>query len=1841
MPDDDLTIEDSIDGEESTQSPFAAGLPIQDALGQLRLRLLDLTGRNRLINFKNGPGKTIQFVDSDFNAAFERLAGDNPRGLIFDFVPEPNRADWETKNGRLARPDAKIYAGRLGRSISYELSATSPGSGTRTRQVSTTLRTLYYADELGKHGRKLAREAKLAVEETGSNMLHLVFGFLEFPDTPGSDKLYQAPLLCVPVNLSISDEGKYSTFTVNSSGEELAENLSLVEKIKRDFGLNLPTYLDEEGESAHSYLRRVGEVVKELPGWKVQHRVTLSLLSFANMLMVKDIDPNTWADGQGTSALLNHPLIRQVFEGSGTSASEPTYAGEYDIDTHPRGDLPLIYDADSSQHSALIDVLEGKNRVIEGPPGTGKSQTITNIIAAALQAGKTVLFVAEKLAALEVVKSRLEQAGLEQFVLELHSNKTNKKRVLEDLERRLAMKAPRLDALPEQLQQLGEKRDELRAHMHVMASKDGNSLGLTLHQVMWRAELNRLRCGASAALVANLQFPAALGTTPAQFLALSDSLKYAAEQFDAVENFDESHPFWGFFPSGLGPEDTIPIQQVFAKFEMSFSAFRDGLNQALSLLGTNDVTFTSETALKLIAVLSELAPANPDEVNFSLLPSIFSAKDPLGRESLKTLRELEAGQEYLAALEKLRDKLLIGAFPLTIEELQHSESIVKELETLGLAKCDFSQLTNLYAQLKSATDVAPAAMEELGRVAELFRVPFEGTPEEVQQVLAIRAALESAPLNLLHLRHPELNESSAITSLTRSFAEAKEILALGRALDDNLYMDSVPAEAEVSDAVNTLREGDRWYRILQAPWRKAVNTHKKLTRSKGKKFSSQERLVELESVRQYCRRRLAWEADPNVKRFSARSFDGYSTPFDDLISVAGWIKEISTALADNRVPDSIFNPMTIERVDVIALLEKSRRVRTALAALDTLMLVARVVLKAAPEIAARIDELPWRQRIFECSSTVETLQIAVAFLGTRAKPEVTAMQAGAAMAKAIDIPNLAASLASHQGGMELFGDSYRGRDTLLATAFAAHTYGTLLLNASLPPSIEKILLSAESVANYVAIEESIIAINTGWQDLVEFERALKLYGEMNVRLWAGTGTENLSELVDGLVNRTSMAITKMPALLSWAQYVEARQVCWKAGLSDFLSHVESGTLLSCQLLPAFGYRFYAAIAEQTFRTNNKLRLFSGTRHAAVRKDYAVLDRDVIRLRGAQVARDCIRSSAPPQGYGGVRVDDKSELRLLEHLIPQQRPRVPLRKMLVRAGRAIQALKPCFMMGPQAVAQFLQPGQLHFDIVIMDEASQLKPEQALGAIARGTQLVVVGDPKQLPPTSFFSRMATPEDDGDSGKGAAAVDAESILDVCISHFHPVRTLRWHYRSQHESLIAFSNQFFYRGNLVVFPSPFGKSKELGLRYHYVREGIYENQMNLVEARRVVDAAASHILERPQISLGIVTLNVKQRDLIAEMLEQRLKSVDGADAFRDAWKARGMDLFVKNLENVQGDERDCIMISTTFGKPATAGVVRQNFGPISRSGGWRRLNVLFTRAKKSVVVFSSMRPEDIVVDNSTPEGTKALRNYLQFARDNVLPQNEETDLPPDSDFEIAVLDVLRAKGYEVVPQLGVAGFRIDIAVRHPDFKSGFLAAIECDGASYHSGISVRDRDRIRQEILEGLGWRGRIWRIWSTDWFRNPQQETDRLLSFLSELRLLPLPSDDDESEVDDFAVDVEADGEEATPSGQRPEDELVLKTEEDEVEVECGDLISYCNTEEPAHIYAVKITSTQTNFELGLVAEGTPLAQVLLGASEGDEVVLRVPGKKSATLRILSVRRKLSDDSTHSQPTTLALG
>jgi transcription elongation GreA/GreB family factor len=299
----------------------------------------------------------------------------------------------------------------------------------------------------------------------------------------------------------------------------------------------------------------------------------------------------------------------------------------------------------------------------------------------------------------------------------------------------------------------------------------------------------------------------------------------------------------------------------------------------------------------------------------------------------------------------------------------------------------------------------------------------------------------------------------------------------------------------------------------------------------------------------------------------------------------------------------------------------------------------------------------------------------------------------------------------------------------------------------------------------------------------------------------------------------------------------------------------------------------------------------------------------------------------------------------------------------------------------------------------------------------------------------------------------------------------------------------------------------------------------------------------------------------------------------------------------------------------------------------------VLFTRAKKSIALYTSLRPEDIVMDGTTPDGTKALRNYLEYARTGSLPTIEETDRDPDSDFEISVMDMLKMRGYQVTPQLGVAGYRIDIAVKHPDAPGSYLAAIECDGATYHSALSVRDRDRIRQEILESLGWRGRIWRIWSTDWFRTPRQETEKLISFLEDLRRNWKPEHAsgeawiEEGQGASHPNSMAPEVTEAVENAHQAEVEReavysVLIDTEDDLEIEVGDVVRYVDLANLNDILTVQITHGKDDFSNGIVNESRPLAQALIGAVVGDEVSLHLAGSSSKSFQIIEIKRKTTN-------------
>jgi transcription elongation GreA/GreB family factor/very-short-patch-repair endonuclease len=458
-----------------------------------------------------------------------------------------------------------------------------------------------------------------------------------------------------------------------------------------------------------------------------------------------------------------------------------------------------------------------------------------------------------------------------------------------------------------------------------------------------------------------------------------------------------------------------------------------------------------------------------------------------------------------------------------------------------------------------------------------------------------------------------------------------------------------------------------------------------------------------------------------------------------------------------------------------------------------------------------------------------------------------------------------------------------------------------------------------------------------------------------------------------------------------------------------------------------------------------------------------------------------------------------------------------------------------------------------------------------------------------------------------------------------FRPARRLRWHYRSRHSGLIKFSNRLVYDDDLIVFPSATEAMTRMGIEFRPV-SGRYKAGTNPVEAKAVVDSAFAFMRTDPNRSLGIVTLNQKQRDLISEEFEYAVGSNPHALKYIEAWKDRNDGLeefFIKNLENVQGDERDVIFIGTVYGPEEPGARVMQRFGPINGLAGKRRLNVLFTRAKEKIVTFSSMTAADIVAEEHSNAGAYMLKRWLEYSASGVLEGGEQTEREPDSDFEMFVMNQIRSMGFEAVPQVGVAGYFLDIGVRHADWKYGFVLGVECDGASYHSAKSARDRDRLRQEVLEQLGWR--LHRIWSTDWFNNPRREADRLRDVIAarveELKKRefeyaiaapshPLePSPPEKAEPKRIREEVIAlsqlnlempHAQSVADQGEKPAEGL---------RIAIGDTVRVKYLTEDRKTLHITISPVKSDPSQGIVHYETPVAQALLGAEEGDEVEVLV--------------------------------
>lgn len=568
-------------------------------------------------------------------------------------------------------------------------------------------------------------------------------------------------------------------------------------------------------------------------------------------------------------------------------------------------------------------------------------------------------------------------------------------------------------------------------------------------------------------------------------------------------------------------------------------------------------------------------------------------------------------------------------------------------------------------------------------------------------------------------------------------------------------------------------------------------------------------------------------------------------------------------------------------------------------------------------------------------------------------------------------------------------------------------------------------------------------------------------------------------------------------LSRWCRWLAAKKNASKYQLETLSKALESRVVMPRECEDNAMTALSVWLAPQLIDQSPELVKFAGASHESTIERFRELDADVSATTSeyiiAKTASNVPDRNAPstPAEYG-----------VLSRELTKKTRHKPVRALVNEMGSALTDLTPCFMMSPLSVAQFLPADFALFDLVVFDEASQITTWDSVGAIARGKNVIVVGDPKQMPPSNNFGR----KEDEDSDEG----DLESILDQALAARLPHLRLTGHYRSRHETLIAFSNSHYYDNQLTTFPS--AETKQSAVTLHRV-DGVYakgRGQTNAIEAKSVAMEVVRRLNrmledEEPVKSIGIVTINSQQQRMIEDFIDEARRNNPELERFFTATDTFE-PIFVKNLESVQGDERDIIVLSLTYGPTEPGGrTMSMNFGPLNKQGGERRLNVAVTRATTEVLVFSSFDSSMVDLSRTKATAVEHLKNYLEFAERGPVALSEFSFANYgvdqfDSDFEQAVAISLREKGWKVQTQVGVSKFRVDLGIIHPDKPGEYLAGIECDGATYHGSPSARDRDRVRQTILENLGWR--ILRLWSTDYFQEPDYAMKKLHNNLEAL-------------------------------------------------------------------------------------------------------------------------------------------
>lgn len=1602
--------------------------------------LLDLGKRNKLINFKESVRSSIEIIYPQFEKLFDSIVL-HEKELSF------SQLKYEVK-----KVDDEVIVEK------HEI----PGDLKTNRNIEDQIKTL----------KAIRNKSRTIFQEQGVNVLYLCFGFLNWNDLKDKTTINKSPLLLVPLNLvqrSIIDP-----FKMYLAEDEIVLNPTLCHKLQSDCNVLLPAY-DHNEENLNTYLSSIDKMIKK-HSWSIEYRSTIGIFLFHKINMFKDI--------QSKREQIPQNKILKGLCGCKINIPLPSTSLEnYDHDKNIQPiDTYQVLQADSSQQDAVLYAKMGYSFVLQGPPGTGKSQTIANIISENLAAGKKVLFVSDKMAALEVVYKRLEETGLSDYCLTLHNPRIKKTEFLSDIKGVLERKKIKTNGnAKRELLTLANQKQKLIEYNESLHKKI-QPLNKSLYEA----------CCEYFSLpdVSHRNFNSVDSQNTSEE-NLTNRLTALEEYVNCVSHLSigiSSNPWHGFKQFNTTHDEREEIKIFFKKILKHNTTLIDlveKINQAYHL--DLKATYSNiENLLLLFRHLFQMPVLFPEhylqvenfqeifnkiQSNIQLCEEISKLREQLNADFSPSIYSLD-GDALLSLLNTntvfLEKHLSTDTYPTKNEILLNLQFIAKELE-----------------DLKDYPEKISSIFEIVEDKYDLFFEKNNITVDSIKEVLStILHSPKCCKSWLDKDKHAYI--SNCLDQCCKHWSNLRELeTQVDGIFDSDIYSEDI--NTLLRKFRTTYSSHSRWFQPQYYKDKQIIQQYVKSNYGKLDHNKICELLEALKTIQ-------------SIKAWFQKNYNKLQVLFDlsDDDHFINWLEVKKDFILFTNVMNSMY--ITINNSNASLFLKNETEIKEIqqfeefLSECEEKKVTQRLVRLLSSSILKEgfksLSECGTLNKLFIATKELlklntlleihENTRLSFDFYYSKLSLLVNYQKMDSEfLRKFDDLKNVFGYL---------FNEHQTDWNMLLSVFQWLEDWKKLLFtDLILYSNIEKTMVEVPFRQNIESMYKKIVSTMEDIKPLIQW--LYKKFHQQSISTKCELQITN---------NRIQECMDQFYLLNEYIIYSSLKNNCNNQGLKSYIDFLEKEEIPFDQIVATYKKLFITDWIDNSLDQLPSLLNFQKSSFKRVLDSFEESDNKHLSITPLRIIEQIQKNL--PDNFDITSPD--SEIGILKREMLKKRRIMPLRLLFSKIPNLLKAYKPCFMMSPLSVSLFLESDEYKFDTVIFDEASQVRTEDAVGAIFRGKQVIVCGDQHQLPPTSFFVATLNEneyDDEDDTLEKLEEDDSgsyESVLEECLKIL-PEITLRWHYRSRDEELIAFSNKNIYDNRLITFPSNVQKRDDFGIELVYCENGRYDkgrSRTNKVEAQKVAELVFKHFDQYPDRSIGVVTFNTSQQNAVdTEISRMRIERQAYEEYFDEN---RNEPFFIKNLETVQGDERDTIILCVGYGKHDPNKPLSMVFGPLNKIGGERRLNVAITRAKCNIKIVTSITSFDFNLTKTNSKGVKLLRDYIAFAENPCTEEDKSiTDIDEDQEsMEQFICTYLDQKNIQYKKRVGFSDYKIDIAIPCSQNPDHFLLAIETEGEQYVSARTERERYLTRHIMLKSMGWN--VEHIWTPTLLQDTDREMKRLI-------------------------------------------------------------------------------------------------------------------------------------------------